>query len=199
MNFAAFQACINQGAMQELISKFGNIGVFVAMFLESSIVPIPSEAVIITAGCFGISLVSVTIYGSLGSTLGGMVGYLIGRFVGLPVILRFGKYVFITEHHIQKAENFARKYGTIGVLIGRLLPVIPFKVFSIASGITRIPVIPFLIWTLVGVIPRIILLTLFGAAIMQYKKAFVILCGVALIGFIAYHLVKSRKEKIVMS
>ena len=47
----------------------------------------------------------------------------------LPVILKFGKYIFIKPHHIQKAEAFARKYGVWGVLIGRMVPVVPFKVF----------------------------------------------------------------------
>ena len=113
---------ILQSDLIELIKRFGNLGVFIAMFLESSVVPIPSEAIVIGAGAIGISIYSIVIFGSLGSTLGAMVGYSLGRYLATPVILRFGKYVFIKPHHIYKAEAFAKKYGVPGVIIGRVLP-----------------------------------------------------------------------------
>jgi membrane protein DedA with SNARE-associated domain len=159
-----------QGNLTWLIRDCGDLGVFLAMFLESSIIPIPSEAIIIGAGAIGIPMVSIMIFGSLGATLGASVGYALGRYAAMPVILHFGKFVLIKPHHIYKAEAFARKYGTAGVLIGRLLPIVPFKVFSIAAGITRIPFIRFMVATLVGVLPRIYILTLFGSAILRYKK-----------------------------
>ncbi|MDD4664159.1 MAG: hypothetical protein PHD83_05785, partial [Caldisericia bacterium] len=62
------------------ILQWGDLGVFVGMFLESSIVPVPSEVVILTAGSIGIPLVSIVIFGSIGATLGSFVGYSIGRF-----------------------------------------------------------------------------------------------------------------------
>lgn len=115
-----------------MMANLGDVGVFIAMFFESSIVPIPSEVVLLGAGAAGIPLRSILIFGALGSTLGAVVGYMLGRYAALPVILRFGKYVLIKPHHIYKAESFAKKYGIWSVLIGRLLPVVPFKVFSIA-------------------------------------------------------------------
>ncbi len=152
------------------------------MFLESSIVPIPSEVIILGAGAAGIPLHAILIFGALGSTVGAMVGYLLGRYAALPVILRFGKYILIKPHHIYKAEAFAKKYGVWSVLIGRVLPVVPFKVFSIAAGITNIPFIPFVACTLIGVLPRIYILAFFGAVIMQYKKQalLVVICVVAI-------------------
>ena len=171
--------CINS---PELISKFGDLGVFVAMFLESSVVPIPSEVIITTAGAIGIPLRSILIFGALGSTLGAMVGYALGRYAAMPIILRFGKYVLIKPHHIYKAEAFAKKYGTFSVFIGRILPVVPFKVFSIAAGITNIRFVPFVFCTLIGLLPRILLLALFGEAIAKYTKPVVIIvAGILLI------------------
>ena len=82
------------------MANLGDAGVFIAMFLESSVVPIPSEAVLLAAGAAGIPLTSIIIFGSLGSTLGAIVGYLLGRYAALPVILRFGKYILIKPHHI---------------------------------------------------------------------------------------------------
>jgi membrane protein DedA with SNARE-associated domain len=172
--------------LQSLISNYGDMGVFIAMFLESSIIPIPSEVVIVAASAVGISMTSIVIFGSLGATLGAMVGYAIGRYVGLPVILRFGKYILITPQRLEKADVFAQKYGAWGVLLGRLIPIIPFKVFSIASGITRIPFVPFVVCTLVGVVPRMYLLGLFGVFLMKFTKLCLILVVVAAIFYTVF-------------
>jgi membrane protein DedA with SNARE-associated domain len=172
--------------LASLISNYGDWGVFAAMFLESSIIPIPSEVVIVAASAVGIPLVSIVIFGSIGATLGAMVGYAIGRFVGLPVILRLGKYFLITPERLQKADAFAQKYGAWGVLLGRLVPIIPFKVFSIASGITEIPFVPFVAFTFIGVVPRMYLLGLFGVVLMKFTKLCLILIVVAAIMYFLF-------------
>jgi len=174
----------------DLVNKFGDAGLFLAMFLESSVIPIPSEVVIAGAGAIGIPLISILIFGSLGSTLGAIVGYSLGKYAAMPVILKFGKYVFIKPHHIYKAEAFAKKYGVMSVLIGRLIPIVPFKVFSIASGITDIPFIPFVLCTLVGVIPRILVLALFGSAVVKYTKPVVLAVAATALIFVAIKLTR---------
>lgn len=185
--------------ISHMIAQFGDMGVFIAMFLESSIVPIPSEVVILGAGAIGVPILSILIFGALGSTLGGIVGYLLGRYAALPVILKFGKFVLIKPHHIAKAEAFAKKYGIWSVLIGRVLPVIPFKVFSITAGITNIALIPFIMCTFVGVLPRIYLLAFFGATIMAHKKIAVgiIVCGIFLLGFLKYLKTRWDSSRVV--
>jgi membrane protein DedA with SNARE-associated domain len=179
-----------QNDMVRLLAEFEDLGVFVAMFLESSIIPLPSEVIVIAAGALGIPLVSIVIFGSLGSTAGALVGYLLGRYAAMPVILKLGKYILIKPHHIHKAEVFAKKYGVAGVLVGRMLPVVPFKVFSIAAGITNIPLVPFLACTLIGVVPRMYLLAVFGSAILQYKKPAMVIAGAVILIIIAFKLTK---------
>jgi membrane protein DedA with SNARE-associated domain len=175
---------INEQVLQshilQVIRDTGDLGVFIGMFLESSIIPIPSEVIIMGAGAIGIPIVSIIIFGTLGATAGSLVGYALGRYAAMPVILKYGKFVLIKPHHIAKAEAFAKKHGPISVLIGRILPIVPFKVFSIAAGITRIPFVPFILWTIVGLVPRMILLSLFGAVIVKYMKpSLLILAGIA--------------------
>jgi len=179
-----------QSDLIAIIKSFGDLGVFIAMFLESSIIPIPSEVIIIGAGTIGIPIASVMIFGSLGATLGASVGYAIGRFAATPVILKFGRFIFIKPHHIYKAEAFAKKYGAWGVLIGRLLPIVPFKVFSIASGITKIPFITFIVFTMIGVLPRIYLLAIFGCTISKYTKPALIVIFFAILIFLAFKLAR---------
>lgn len=170
------------------ITQLGDIGVLIGMFLESSVVPIPSEVIIIGASSFGIPLAAIVFLGSLGSTLGGMVGYCLGRYAAMPVILKYGRFVLIKPHHIERAEKIAKKYGIYSVLIGRVLPIVPFKVFSIAAGITKIPFIPFMICTLVGVVPRIFLLAIFGLSLAKYTKPTLMIVGGIILIFLAYKL-----------
>ncbi len=171
-----------------LINGLGDIGVFIGMFLESSVVPIPSEVVIIGASSVGIPVVSIALFGSLGATLGAMVGYLLGRYAAMPVILKYGKFVLIKPHHIERAEKFAKKYGVCSVLIGRVLPIVPFKVFSIAAGITKIPFVPFVVCTLIGVVPRIFLLSMFGMGLAKFTKPTLMIAGGIVLIFLAYKL-----------
>ena len=178
------------GQMIELIKALGDIGVFVAMFLESSIVPIPSEVIIIGAGAIGIPFLSVVVFGSLGATLGAVVGYLLGRYAAMPIIIKYGKFILIKPHHIYKAEAFAKKYGMWSVLIGRLLPIIPFKVFSIAAGITRLPFPAFIVCTFIGVVPRIIVLTLFGESIIKYTKPTILVVAFLVLIFVSYKITR---------
>ena len=174
--------------MTTIIQNLGDLGVFIGMFLESSIVPIPSEVIIIGAGAIGVPISSILIFGSLGATIGAMVGYYLGRYAAMPVILKYGKFILIKPHHIYKAEALAKKYGVAGVLIGRLLPIIPFKVFSIAAGITKISPIPFAVCTLIGVVPRIFLLSVFGSSLVKYTKPTVLILAGVIAIFIAVKL-----------
>ncbi len=180
-----------QGKIMEIITALGDMGVFIGMFLESSIVPVPSEVIVVGAAAIGIPMASIVIFGSLGATAGALVGYALGRYAAMPAILKYGKYILIKPHQIYKAEAFASKYGPFSVFIGRIIPIVPFKVFSIAAGITRIPLGAFVIYTLLGVIPRMYILSIFGTSLVKYTKpSLLILAGIILI-FIAYKL--SRK------
>ncbi len=176
----------SQGQMATLVKDFEELGVFIAMFLESSIVPLPSEVIVIGAGAIGIPILSIIIFGSLGSTLGAAVGYALGRYAAMPMILKFGKFILIKPHHINKAEVFSKKYGIWSVLIGRMIPIVPFKVFSIAAGITKIPIVPFLICTFVGVLPRIYILAFFGSNVLRYKKPVIIAVVFIVLMFLAW-------------
>jgi membrane protein DedA with SNARE-associated domain len=168
----------------ESIVRLGDIGIFLGMFFESSIVPIPSEVVIASAAAVGIPVLSIVIFGSLGSTLGAMLGYALGRYAALPVVLKFGRFVLIKPHHIAKAEAFAKKYGAWSVLIGRVLPIIPFKVFSITAGIIKINFPSFVLFTLIGVVPRIYIISLCGLAIFRYKTPALIVIAIILLIFL---------------
>lgn len=155
--------------VQNLILEYGDIGVLIGMFLESSVLPVPSELVLVSAGALGIPIVSIVVFGSVGSALGAVVGYSIGRFGGRPFMVRYGKYLLISEAKLLAAEGWVKKYGNVTVFISRLIPFVPFKVFSISAGILRMDFPPFLLYTFLGMIPRSFILAYLGKTIMAYK------------------------------
>ncbi|MBI4361508.1 DedA family protein [Candidatus Micrarchaeota archaeon] len=178
----------------ELIRSWGEWGILVGMFLESSIVPIPSEAVLVTAGALGFSPLTVAIFGTIGSTLGGVVGYYIGKKGGRPVVDKVGPYLLVTQDKVMRAEKAFGKYGGWTILVARLIPFVPFKVFSITSGILKFDLKTFTVFTLIGTFPRALLLAWIGVQIIQYQAYFYyFIFGVMVAGLLAYYLNKKYK------
>ena len=118
----------------------GYLGIIALMAMESSILPVPSEIVIPPAAFWAaqgrMSLAGVVLAGTFGSWLGSAISYWVSRWIGRAVILRWGKYIFITPDGLARAERFVERYETGGVFFARLLPVIRHLI-SIPAGIAR--------------------------------------------------------------
>ncbi len=177
-----------------LVRQLGEFGVGVAMFLQSSVVPVPWELVIFSATTLGISLMAVALFGGIGVTLGACLGYALGRYGGLPLIERFGKYFFISPSQIAAMERFAVRYGAFSVFFARVLPVVPFKIFSVAAGIIRVPFPQFVICTMLGMVPRIVLVGALGAVCACFDLRIVF--GALFFTVFAYYLwMRSRRSE----
>lgn len=111
-----------------LISSGGYVFVFLAMFLEGIIFPIPSEVVLAFTGFLvskaTFSFYSAIIVSSLGSFLCALIYYIIGYFGFKPFILKYGKYVFLKQKDIEKTESFFAKHGSKAILLSRFIPII---------------------------------------------------------------------------
>jgi membrane protein DedA with SNARE-associated domain len=175
----------------ELIREYGSLGVLIGMFLESSVLPIPSELVLLSAGALQIPIASIVVFGSLGSALGSAIGYSIGRYGGRPFIDAYGKYFLITQEKLLEAERWVQKYGNITVFVSRLIPFVPFKVFSISAGILKMSFFPFLLYTFLGMLPRSLILASLGKTIMLYKLPGLI--ALIVVGILSYYLYKRLK------
>ncbi|HTY20169.1 MAG TPA: DedA family protein, partial [Geobacteraceae bacterium] len=106
----------------------GYPGIFFLMAMESSVIPIPSELVMPFAGYLAqqgeMNLFVAIFCGTAGSLLGAYLNYFAAHYLGRPLLLRYGKYVWITEEKFAKVETFFHKHGEISTFIGRLLPVV---------------------------------------------------------------------------
>lgn len=123
-----------------LVENWGYLGIIVLMAMESSIFPVPSEVVIPPAAYWAaqgrMSFWGVVFAGTFGSWLGSAITYWVARGVGRAVIVRYGRWVRITEDGIDRAERILHRYEAGGVFFARLLPVVRHLI-SIPAGIIR--------------------------------------------------------------
>lgn len=125
------------------------------MAIESSVVPLPSELVIPPAAHLAythqapLGIVGIIIAGTIGSWIGATVMYWASRLAGRPLVMRYGKYFLISPAKIEGAERWAAHYGSMGVFISRLLPVVRHLI-GIPAGIVRVDFKTYSIYTLAG-------------------------------------------------
>jgi len=124
------------------------------MALESSVVPLPSEVVIPPAAYIAhtrgtMSLGGIVAAGTVGSWVGATIMYWAARLLGRPLLMRYGRYMLVTPEKIEQAETWSARFGTVGIFISRLLPVIRHLI-GIPAGIVRMDYLRFSLATLVG-------------------------------------------------
>jgi membrane protein DedA with SNARE-associated domain len=131
----------------------GYLGIIVLMAMESSIFPVPSEIVIPPAAFLAaqgkLSFTGVVLAGTLGSYLGAAITYWVSRLIGRPLIVRYGRFVFINRKKLEQAEHWFNRYEAGGVFFARLLPVVRHLI-SIPAGIVRMNFKVFSFATIVG-------------------------------------------------
>lgn len=149
----------------DAILAFGVYGVFIAMILESCYIPVPSEIILPYAGFLAFegrtSLVMAMIAGLAGGLVGALIGFLIARLGGRPLIERYGRYIGVRRHEIERADAWFQRHGDGAVFFGRLLPGIRTYI-SLPAGIAEMPVGRFLAFTVLGALPWTVIFTYVG-------------------------------------
>lgn len=152
-------------AVRDFVLHLGYPGLFVLIVLESTMVPIPSLLVMPFAGYLaslpppdGFSLPAILAINSAAAVTGSLLSYVLGAAGGKPLLLRYGKYVFVRAKDIQRTEQYFARHGGITIFIGRFLPVVRHLI-SIPAGIARMPLPQFLTLTFLGA-------TLWGGGLM---------------------------------
>lgn len=141
----------------KLIETIGYPGIVLVSLLENVFTPIPSEAVIPFAGILvtqgKLNLILVVVSATLGSIIGAFFFYYLGSTLGSEKIrrwiLRWGKYFFITEEDLERAETWFQKYDVWAVLICRIVPLVR-SFISIPAGYVKMPFAQFMVLTAIG-------------------------------------------------
>lgn len=139
--------------LHRYLLDYGYPILFVVVLLESLGIPGPGQALLITAALLAahgkLSITAVLITAIVGTTLGGLVGYWIGRKGGRALILRFGRYIRIGEPELDRLEASFASYGMWFVLAARFFEVLR-QIQGIVSGTVEMPFRRFFFANLAG-------------------------------------------------
>ena len=203
------------GWIEELILAIGYPGIVLVMAIENVFPPIPSEAVLPFAGALAadgeLSFWGAVAAGTAGSVLGAVVLYAVGYVAHEAGVRRlvaaYGRYVFISEHDLDRAAGWFERYGEAVIFFGRLIPIIR-SIVSVPAGYTRMNPVRFLLYTTLGTALWSLLLTYAGwvlgenwETIREYTGpyengalAVIVLAGVGFVGWRALRRWRSRGE-----
>jgi membrane protein DedA with SNARE-associated domain len=157
----------------EEIARYGYVAIFLLMVLESACVPTPCVVSLVFGGGRAraafvghghqLDLVAVALVGAVANLVGSWLAYGVGYAGGRPLIDRWGRYLLLRPHEIDRAHTWFERYGQRIVFLGRLLPVIRTFI-SLPAGVARMNVWKFSVFTLLGCLPWT-----FGLAILGYQ------------------------------
>ncbi len=162
------------------VHDWGYLGIFILMGLESTVLPVPSEAVLIPAGYLAyqgkMSFALIVLASTLGSLAGATLNYVFALWVGRPFLERWGRYFFVRPELLHKTDAFFHRHGAISTFTGRLIPGIRHLI-SLPAGLTRMHYGKFAFYTCLGAGIWSLILTAMGwyiggneALIQQYLK-----------------------------
>jgi membrane protein DedA with SNARE-associated domain len=135
---------------------YGLLAIFITMTLESACVPIPSEIVVPYGGVLAaqghVTLWAVVLVATLANVVGSSIAYAAGRYGGRVLVLRYGRYVFLSEHHLDVADDWFARRGEITVFVTRMMPGVRTFI-SVPAGIARMPYVRFIVYSALGALP----------------------------------------------
>jgi membrane protein DedA with SNARE-associated domain len=149
------------------VARFGYVGIFVLMLLGSACIPIPSEAVLLFGGALAsagfatnaldkpeaqLGLIAVMIVALAGSMVGSWLSYAIGDYGGRPLIDRWGRYLLLRPHEVDRAHAWFERHGEAAVFWSRMIPLARAFI-SLPAGVAEMPLKRFSLYTLLGNLP----------------------------------------------
>jgi membrane protein DedA with SNARE-associated domain len=197
--------------LDQLYAAVGYLGVFIAMVIESTLLPLPSELILPFAGWKVVDPSAiepltharwnfwiVVVIGTAANTTGSLCGYFLGAKLGRPFLDRWGKYLLIRKHEVELAEHYFARWGSPTAFFSRLLPGVR-SVISFMAGIGRMPLGRFTLYSTLGAIPWTIALVYAGTvlgknytdireALRPFDTLILVACIAAVVGFVWWRL-----------
>ncbi len=198
-----------------LYAAAGLFGIVLAMAIESCCVPLPSEIVMPLAGIMisrgtilqgtnsWLAIFLVALTGTIGCLIGSIVAYGIGYKGGRPLMLKYGRYVLISQHDADKADAFFQRWGSATAFFSRLLPVVRTYI-SLPAGISKMPFLRFCIYSFLGSLPWCFLLAYAGymlgdrvskiGSLLHGLDVVILLIVVILVGLYIWRHIRNDRE-----
>lgn len=135
------------------ITSGGYPAVIILMAIQSACIPIPSEVIMPLAGYAlahsQLDLIILATVASLASNLGSIPAYWVGARGGRPMVERYGSYLLLSRHDLDRVDHFFNRFGSITVLIGRMLPIIRTFI-AFPAGVAKMNQLRFHLYTFIG-------------------------------------------------
>ena len=185
---------------------YGYWAVFFGVMLENAGVPVPGETILLIAGYFAarghFHLALVMLIAATGAVIGDNIGFAIGHHYGRGLLLRFGRFFFLTPKRLAHMENYFTRYGNKTILVARFITGL--RVFAaLLAGASKMPWRVFFVYNVAGAILWSIVITtlgyLFGQSLPLLVKwvgrsGTVLLVVAVIVGVIVWHLRRHRSE-----
>ncbi len=196
------------------ISTLGYFGIFILMTLESALIPIPSEITMPFSGSLVVtgqfSFWMVILAGTLGNLVGSLLAYWLGYWgqekVVRKLIVKYGKYLLISEHEYDHSERWFRNHGELIVFLSRVMPVLRTFI-SLPAGVAKMNLVRFTFYTVIGSLIWAYVLTLIGVTLgnnwntleVYFRKFDLAIAIIFIIAVVWYIRHKWRQLKNVVS
>lgn len=179
--------------VEEFFRDHGLVALFVLMLLDNIGVPFPSEIPLLLAGVSvsqgDMNFASASIVAGIGSLAGAIVLYALGRTVGRAVVIRWGRWIRVSEQDLYRAERWFHRRGEASVLLLRVVPLAR-TLISIPAGMFEMRAAKFGAYTIIGSLAWSLIVIGVGWALGDSYRAavdefgFASLAGAALIGMV---------------
>lgn len=191
------------------IESMGYVGVGLLMAIESMNIPLPSEVILpfagwqVSHGIMNFHLAALA--GAIGCVVGSLISYALGYYGGRPFLLKYGKWLLVSQKDFRQAEGWVQKYGVATFFVGRILPVARTFI-SLPAGILRVKMTPFLLTTFIGSWIWSYGLIYVGVRLgdsweslkpLWHKFDFIIvgILGIGFVWFVGRHIMQIRREQ----
>ena len=142
------------------------LGVFILMILDPTALPVPAEIILPLAGWILADNISqvflLSLIATIGSTIGCLFEFYLAKAVGRKFIIKYGKYLFITEEDLIKQEKFFVKNQFYFIFITRMIPFIPKTITSVISGIYNLNFYKYVAYTFIASYPTLFIYVYIG-------------------------------------
>ncbi|MFD2415598.1 DedA family protein [Amycolatopsis pigmentata] len=195
------------GNLEPVLDHYGYLAIAGLILLEDFGVPAPGETVLIAgavyAGAGRLNVAAVVVIAIVAAVAGDNIGYAIGHFGGRPLVLRYGRYVFLTESRLNTAERWFTRHGGKIVVLARFVEGLR-QLNGIVAGITGMPWRKFLVFNTIGAVLWVAVwaslgdlagshITAIYDQIHRYQPYVLLAVGVVVAALITRHLARRRR------
>jgi len=158
------------------VAQWGYIGVALMMAIESANIPLPSEAIMPTAGILvqtgKMNIHLAALAGAIGCLIGSIPSYFLGLIGGRPFLKKYGHFLLLREKDMELADKWVDQYGDITFFVCRMLPVVRTFI-SFPAGVLKAHFGMFCLFTFIGSLFWCYFLTWVGIKFGENMEVFV--------------------------